>query len=660
MNPVFFTIVSYYFIFLISCLFIYIGGYIFLRLLNVRPRVIFLHIFLSFLTGLILFSTAVSIIGAGYRTIQLLYLPLLGLLVFIYRKGQAQRFNEETIRIESCSIKQILLYLFVSNLFAFVWMCLHFIKTSGFSFKLPQRDLFYYGVLSETLFSIGKENTYSVLNRFSNDYPAMNPYHYFELWINAGLYRIWHIPPLSSFLFITIPIFVFTVTAGIMSLWEYFGKINGWKVGMSIMLLFIYGLVFPFYRMIPKLSNISLLQFHLVEQGWKLGPCYFFMLSFLLMSLYKQYLWGYISICGLMIATFINVPALTGGIILSSLIFLFKPTWLVTFSRNELRYYFFLSILILFSFLLVYLIRFISVEADVVNITQIFGLVNLFTLNKFNILFGVSLQLMIIYFPAGVLFFFLFKKEPVILTSSLRFEILFLLLISLSGLLSYTLLAGILDADQLFIYPSITALNIILIFSIIAFISAYSKRRYLSLAVGLFFIIFCINNMSRMWTDEKPRSFYQSTVLYSDEYLLRISKTVKDNHIEKEGGFLLGKKDYSSVFMKNTIIPRLGTYLGFLRESISPVDISYNPDDTTAFGQQALKNCALGKFIEKQKEQNVYQTPARSQADFIQKYNLSYLIISRNASPDTMLLQNAKLVITDSMSGERFVVFDHN
>ena len=104
-------------------------------------------------------------------------------------------------------------------------------------------------ITSEPTFIIGREKTnasselfytrngFAYNNLLISTLPSHTPYHFYELWLNAGVYRIFGILSQNSLVFVTTSLLIFSFYLCIMAFWEYFGEINWYKVFFSILLL---------------------------------------------------------------------------------------------------------------------------------------------------------------------------------------------------------------------------------------------------------------------------------------------------------------------------------------------------------------------------------------------------------------------------------------
>ena len=64
------------------------------------------------------------------------------------------------------------------------------------------------------------------------------------------------------------------------------------------------------------------------------------------------------------------------------------------------------------------------------------------------------------------------------------------------------------------------------------------------------------------------------------------------------------------------------------------------------------------RYVEGQKAAGAFEGVAGSQLQFIETYDLDFIIVSKNGNMPTEINDIAKNVIIDPISGERFIILD--
>jgi hypothetical protein len=657
MYPSFLTVSYCYLAFALSTGLFWGLGYGFVRLLKVRLPFSFLSVFLCLLTGITLFSTGTAVAGTGGSTVQLLYFLLLGLLAYAYRSRLATGFNKQLSRLPAQSSARLLLILFISHGLSFGWIGISDLRWAEFPFAVPHRDLYFYSLCSEFIFSTGKENTYNLLNLFGSGYENMSPYHYFELWLNAGLYRMWGLPSLTAFLFVLTPLFIFGVFTGIVAVWEYFGKVKTGQLLLSGLLLTMAGTGAEIYKDLPKFEEIAGFTMHFIMQPWKMGSYMLFMLAFMLLSIYRQYLWAVVSAGCLMVATFLSIPGVVGGMLLVCGVGTFFPSFL-PFSRKNLYVY---TSLVLLIALLMPGIYSLGEQSGSVQprMSSLFvsGVADIFRVKgRLNLYLGVGLQASAAFLPLALLLLYHLRRFSAPGSDVYRFIALMSVGTALSSLAGFAILTSLLDSYQIFFFTGCSMLAVLLIVSLIMYLSD-KNRHPVFLGIGWLFIITI--GLSRIFYN-LTGGFFQMDNFYSSAYLTEISRVVKNMPELHYGGFLLGEADYDLVSTKNSKVPRIGMYLGFLPGRTAPLGLNdfSMPRDTTysAFEEQSIRQSPVWQLMAEQKKKGTFVSEEAGMWDFIDRHHLSYLVLSQNVPLSESLRRRANQIITDPQSGERFVV----
>lgn len=204
-----------------------------------------------FLKTVIILSVTISIF-AIYETkgITVFWSYILIILILIFKK---------IILFNKFDFKQFCSDLYFT-LYSIPILILQFILNYNFSkgdFKIPSDDIIVYASYSKHIIEFGQENKYAL---FSHFYPklftGLNPYHFYELWMNALVTKLNQDSSILNLNFITYPLLIWIVVIGLISILDTLNinKIKGRII--VILLLFIGPLYFQAYEFVFKDGNL--------------------------------------------------------------------------------------------------------------------------------------------------------------------------------------------------------------------------------------------------------------------------------------------------------------------------------------------------------------------------------------------------------------------
>ncbi|MDW8210384.1 MAG: hypothetical protein RMJ44_04800, partial [Cytophagales bacterium] len=108
-------------------------------------------------------------------------------------------------------------------------------------------------------------------------------------------------------------------------------------------------------------------------------------------------------------------------------------------------------------------------------------------------------------------------------------------------------------------------------------------------------------------------------------------------------------------FESTPLLEQLGEYFLLMRPNIYTSTIStFELVTDSRRRQKDLSLMAFTQFVNRQKAEGTFQSIAQSQADFIRKHRIRYLIASKSAVVPPTIQPMITDSIVDSKSGERF------
>ena len=632
------------------------------RLFNYKRSFSFTEAFYSLAFGILSVSTLTALFMTGGVTILSVYL-LMGAILYYQHRQQLLCPDQSLIYQSSNSV--IIISIFIGLLFVYLWSFLSIGQFDDFPFHIPdgsslsQNDYIINTMRSYYIAQTGEENYYHVLNQLDPAYHGTKPYHYLEFWTTvftsycmSGLVAV-------HFKLVVVPLYYLTAFVGVLALMERYLMVRWTYVCLAMILMFCAGLYLPFYRGI--LNDFSLPIF---SYRFKMAPYYLFMFACLIeygRGNYRGSIWALLGLC---VATIVAVPAVVGGVAL------FIVYRLITKDKSALS-----LILQLFVGCAAIVLFYSITGSQELNIRPNAGtselMNNLGSLFfddlpvKFATIFKTLLEELVIYIPIIVIGMAVLRSSKI---REFDYRGLAVLVggILFSGACAYALFYDQKDGAQIFYNVANPLLNVILIWGIIKLMSydhnwtkeALNFRNgYVLSSACIFVLLISLQLHKAIKRNVVPAAW--SAPSYSDQYLNEIkSYVLSDDHITI-GAAIKGGQDYTSSYSWQTAAYTLGYYLAFMENGAIAIQISdYDiPNDD---GQDLIdrESSLFYRYVEGQKAAGAFEGVAGSQLQFIETYDLDFIIVSKNGNMPTEINDIAKNVIIDPISGERFIILD--
>jgi len=637
-----------YSILITTVIFFYTIGFLVFKIFKITIASVYASIFSKLVLGLSVFVIATAIYFTHGKTVFLG--TAISLFYFFstrkYDKVQLVRFKIGSQTREWHALGYWLIGLTVLFIFRF-----YSISYNAESIpNIPNVDFAYYARISYFLVAQGFETTYPRLL-----YPELNtndPYHYFDLWLNAGIAVISRGNHLLILYLVNYTLGIGLVWLGFCSLAETFAKPTAVVVCMALMCTFLMPIDLPYVGVInsffsrlglPTNSPPSYVSYGLWNVT-KLYPVYIFILSSFIC-----FARGYRRL-GIVLLSLLSLMFTSIGL---SILFAIFTYLIVDFFFGTRERMFFVSGIGYIGALFLFMVTFYMLAkndlVEVVNLNPFwrFGTEPLYKslLRPFKIFVDANVQLIILYLPFVVFFIFHFRHVPLKhLYYKLKRDSIFSISISLYGcsLVLWCLLNGLQDSNQFFADVGVTVANILLGFFFL------TRRTYIS--VSVFMVV-----SSFLFLAIKNDIFEQ--MLYSQKYLTAIESDVK-----KAGpvyGFMFAGEDYNAMNY-NPSVNILGDYIELFRSDVYPVCLSVFDSYTlskadSANFQQQLRQSDFYRFVMQQKSSGSFHSIPKSRLDFIEHFGIKYLIVSPDVSLDSLLSSKVVNSYTDDYSKHVFV-----
>jgi hypothetical protein len=652
---------KFYFLFLIICTGTFTIGNILFKRLNVFQHIpdFFTRLFFCMLAGSVIIVFIISIIMTKGETISIAFIPLFIALILEYKKNKFRiGFQKELLIERQPALKWILIL--SGSLFIFGYFFVLFYRGGQFPFVMPKRDTVYYGSLSYYIFHTGQENVFKILNDYSSEYRGVSPYHYFELWFNAFWAEIFNINFSQCLSFLVYPFFVFCYFLSICSLVKILVK-KSFKLYFifPFIFLFVGGIDFSVYGKLSFLSGIKTEGYtdYIIDfTSLKAATIYCFFSAFTILFYLKAYRIAFIVLLFLPVCSIALLPSVIGGILIYYVLTLFLSN---LNARREI------SIPILSVILLLIIFLFYSVfknpEAGKTTINFYNSLSNSNSLFNWNgiknmiaILFAYSLISILLYLP-----YFFTNAKAMIYEEKIEKLFLLLLFISVSGIIAAAFNFSEINSPQLFSLSTNCFANVFIVL-----LTIWQLENGRSLLIKILACSLLI--LSLAFSVLQQRRFYKELAVGPDRaYLNKIQDAISQYNL-RQGISIRAPREYAAAareFSVNTYVN--GMYIAFyFNDALIPISISdYSANVNSenkyirATEQQLIESGIFYRFVQQQKNAGDFNTIDESQAEFIEKYNIDYGIISNGALLPELLSKNVCDSFSDPVTGDKFIVF---
>ena len=534
-------------------------------------------------------------------------------------------------------------------------LLVQFILNYDFYYKNPyvvSDDIYLYATIGNQMLSYGQENTSAFLSYFyKNDFSGIQPYHYFEIWLNAFVSFINQKSHVYNLIFISYTLLLWILLLGYLALCEKF-KIHK-KIYIIIMpiLLFIgpiylntYSTLFNdgnlFNSAVFTITGFVKQTLPLSFYGQKHLPIYIFSILLINSYLISNTRLIFFSITMLCVASIGVFPGMV-----------FLSFYILVTNKKIRQLYTFKSISVLILFVVILKIFEIGVAHEInyktSYVTYFLKYLNwkgeiLFMLEK---LFFPLFWFSVLYFPFIIVFYKLKKVKP----SSF---FIYLLIIYLGGTLFTLTIYGI-NSDQ-FLTNLLPIFNVCVVFFTLKSFKIYflenSKKQLI--IIGLFSIIFTINNVYWLFNFHFIDEFKMQHIdKYSNQSQRKLLNELKNNNTTF--AYLLNDSlnqnvhpaQYHPFFPAKFIMDKnyfnfVNINYPFIKFKSSSVSNAYSPRNQMKY------------YIEKNKLQNMKFDSI--QLCFLKSYRINWVLCTEKTKFPKLLERYTNLKIYDSKSKETY------
>ena len=645
----------YLFILISTSLLLYLTGFALLKVLGFACKDAFTSVFLKLFVGCFSFTAICALYFTSLKTIfSGLIIFCLFFLIGFWKERRKRLFQRNNLQKE---LLVVLLFVIVTAiLYSYRFYSLSYNGAS--ILNIPNTDFSFYARISYFIVDTGIETATPTLV-----YPELNtvdPYHYFDLWFNGGISYFTGGDNLQILFLVSYTIGISLVWLGFCSIAESLNKLSFLNVLFAALGTFFIPLPSFFSEGINDFMNKFLILTHApaeyIDYGlWnmtKLYPVYLILIGSMLALIKKEKIMA--------IAIFLTLPIIYSTICIPTMltVSIYILVDYVFISKDKRLFLY--SIACLFTITLFFLLFYYSYLIDPlgngINPFKRFGVEPFYKsiLRPVKVFFDTTLQLLILILP--FLIFLILELHHRIGARTIPTKIFnaiknsegaqMAFVLYFSALATWSVLYDFGDANQFFAGSAIPLINI-LCFVVVIYLSKWYLK-IIAFVLSIHFVNYTTGGI-----------FEQR--LNSETYMNEIADVIKSKG--RICGYLLSKQDYQEGYGYN-IVEVLGDYITLFRPDIYFVNLSLSELPLSAKKmasdsmQFELARHDFHKFIFKQQKSNQYSSITQSRIDFIDEFNLDYLVISSRVKLDSLLEARVNRRITDAYSGHVFLLLN--
>jgi len=640
-----------------------IGFIVFRTLIRVELKGFYSDFFLKSLIGVSILILLASLFYSKCNTINFIFI-FIGLFLFYEfylckKEKLTNHAQSQPDKINSFTFKNIYVLLFIVFV-CFLWQAIVTLKLGSFPINKIERDSFYYAEISKLLIQTGIENSRSNYNLVGQSYHFSTPYHYYDLWLNGIVGQIFNLNFTLSLYLIVYSFFSGIFLIGILSCTENAGSVKWKTIAFLILLLFVSGIHFS--ENLPGLANYYAWMPGITERcyGGKLIPVYCFALcSLILFVLNKKTRSGLIVLLCLPVISISTAPAVLSGLFIYCIYKLFKK-------ENRTFYFRMLAYTVIISGCIFMFYHFQTDSLSHLLDKSLISYTDLTNISFFRIKFYL-VELFLKSYPVPFLFLlnhlpfilplcFLFFKKGV--DSQFKSILSLFTIFWFTGLITYNTFY-LMDESHQFFTNMIVLWYVVFGFSFIMFYFRYNLKNNIIGTVILFVFIFaCVFNAGYSFTAFKK--YDTNEIQFSDKYLIEVNKECSAFKTGTKGGIF-----YDDAFYQNLLIGSNAEYhyMPFVLSpkvyvpfNLTPADPALNKSIYNI--EKNLWKSPFNLYLAQQTDYDISKQILPYQIDFIKENKLQYLICHKNTVLDFKNYLQIKTIITDSLSGQRFIILN--
>ena len=521
--------------------------------------------------------------------------------------------------------------------------------------RTPFQDYLFYARISGTMNQTGIEGT--VLETVYPQFQTVQPYHYFELWLNALLVKLTGLPSLWCLYLGAYTALIVLVGLGLRAVMAHFRLASGWAWGLTALLLLVSGVCWPFFARYPLTANGQLVASSLLLLEPKLAPVYVFLLLGTLLLLRRQYTWAGLVLATLPLVYVSTAPAIGGSLVALAAYLLYTRQ---ARPADVLRLLAPIMLVVLY-FAVFYLVQpkpfqLTEPDANLANevlpkVSEAKTLVNILigTLLNYALYFGAYVVVCAIVFT---------RRGSLPQWLALKPLLVWSLTLALAGAVMRTLATHFSDGYQFsanVVAPLVPVLLAVLLGAAYAVVGEGRRWAATALLAGL-----CLVNYYPLL---RGNHSMHKTTRYSPAFLRQVQAVVPPTGAR--ASFLFADADYENMYMLSEDTYSAGTYLGNFANSYDIPTLSTFTTDSLGSDPRYARDSAQAR--QRLHSGSLYRTmrlaPPRQgtpidsvQYCFVVRNGIQFICASARAVLPSTLRPLVRQELVDPVSGEKLYV----
>ncbi len=658
--------IAYLFVLIIMFVAAYGIGYFIFKILipNYKLNGFYGHVFFKTLVGASFIIILVSLICTIGKTINFVFVIVAlfaAFEVFLLKKNHQLpvQLKSDKDKTPIFNLKNILGGLFLI-LIVFLWHVTIVLKFGTFAIDIIEKDSFFYAEISKCLISTGRENTFTTSNLINEKYHFPTPYHYYDLWFNGFVCKIFNLNHSLSLYLVTYSFFTSIFLFGLLSVMERYITIKPWHIVIAAFLLFVSGLyisenILHLFQYNGQMEGI------MERYGGKLTPVYCFTLGLIILFvLNKNIKAALIAILILPIVFISLAPAIFCGLLLFCLYKLFTKNDLKTFYLR-LMFYCLITMMSIGLFYFLFKKNDLNYRLD----KPLMYYTDLYNFSFFRIKFYLTelflkcyahpFIFILNYLPfAFIIFYLLIRKK---INQYFKSLLILFSLIWFCGLIAANTLYLMDDAYQLYT-NALVLWHVLFAVSIVIFLYKEKDKSITKHLMTFIFILALLFNGWHSWCSYENRDSYDPKP--SEKYLIQINLACQKFDQEVKGATFYNESFYKNLFISYPLeyycVPFIlspKVYIPFNLTSVNEV-----PKINKYQIEKNLKKSPFNLYLKEHEVNSDCKNILQQQINFIKINNIKYLICPKEQATNFQDYFSVTIQITDSLTGQRFIVLD--
>lgn len=634
--------------FLYALLF-YVTGYLILKLCRIEILDPYAQLFASNIIGTVFIVWTIAFIRTqGITVMNAVWIPATGIAVYLHKN---KLWFRGSFKVQfSLHLSHI-----IWALCLFALIIINYVFYMGYSVSHPavgNVDTIYYVRLSEFIYYTGIESTNIDYLQLKSNSP--NPYHYFTPWMQAGFNAFFSVE--NNYLVrktVVFSIYFANIYIGLIAVLKTLVKKNELRWYHYILPLFFF-FIKPvgFGTLTAKIfGSYALYWINSLIQLPKYSPIVMVLLACVLLVQYKHYTVSAILLLLLPIFYITTTPVVC---LITSCIVL----WAWIKKRRVLYSLPFIALILGGYFILFY--GFHPKQNYVVNPS---GNTSAFwerfsDMRFLKVFFHDASQMIFVWILSLSLFivlsllFYRDIKQHILGLKNIYVLVIFLTISFPVSFLVWQILYYISDSEQ-FMASFISPVYMIFVFLWVNLLIELLMEKRKKWIIGFTGIYALILIYSAFHASSSEIRYYKKE--YSPEYIQYIQKNKK--RFSQYGAILIDNKYIWYLYFHGFPKPYIQNknprdFFALNICELKSIDESYDLD------KLYIPLFPFYQYVEKQKAENTFSSLSQSKLDFIRKYHINHMVVTKGVVIDSIFLPYIKEKYTDSYSGEQLYFID--